>query len=296
MKYVLTGSIGHIAKPLAQQLINAQHDVSIITSSADKQAQIEALGAKALVGSVQDKAFMISAFAGADAVYLMIPPNVTAPDIFAAQKATADVYVEAIKANNIQRVVQLSSIGAHLRKGAGPIDGVAYLEEQLGQLENVHVKMLRPSYFFYNLFSMIPLIKNANIMGSNFNMTEEKFILTHTNDIADAAARHLLDSTFEGKTIEYIASDERTSAEIAAVLGSAIDKPELPWIEFKDEDSLQGMLGAGLPPSISEAYVQMGRSIRNGKIQEDYWKNRPAQLGKTKLEDFAREFKAAYER
>ena len=56
------------------------------------------------------------------------------------------------------------------------------------------------------------------------------------------------------------------------------------------------MLGAGLPPSISEAYVQMGRSIRNGKIQEDYWKNRPAQLGKTKLEDFAREFKAAYER
>lgn len=296
LKHVLTGSIGHIAKPLAQQLIHAGHDVSIITSSAEKQTQIEALGAKALIGSVTDAAFINSAFAGADAVYLMIPPNVTAPDVFASQKATADIYVNAIKTNNIQKVVQLSSIGAHLRKGAGPIDGVAYLEEQLGTLENVDVKMLRPSYFFYNLFSMIPLIKNANIMGSNFNMSEEKFVLTHTNDIADAAARNLLSLDFNGKTVEYIASDERHPSEIAAVLGAAVNKPELPWVEFKDEDSLAGMRGAGLPTSISEAYVQMGRSIRSGKLQEDYWKNRPTQFGKTKLEDFAVEFKAAFEK
>jgi hypothetical protein len=92
-----------------------------------------------------------------------------------------------------------------------------------------------------------------------------------------------------------ISSDERTSSDIATVLSNSINKPGTPWIEFKDEESLQGMLGAGLKPSISEAYVQMGKSIREGKLQEDYWKNKPVQMGKIKLEDFALEFKAAFE-
>lgn len=295
MKYVLTGSIGHITKPLAQQLIKAGHDVSIITSSTNNVANIEALGAKALVGSVYDADFVNSALAGADGTYLMIPPNMGAPDFLEAQKTVANNYVDAVVKNGIKNIVQLSSIGAHLRKGAGPIDGLAYLEEKLSAIEGINVKMLRPSYFYYNLFSMIPLIKHANIMGSNFNMQDEKFVLTHTSDIADAAAEALLNLDFSGKSVQYISSDERTSTEIAAVLSNSVNKPGTPWIEFKDEESLQGMLGAGLKPSISEAYVQMGKSLREGKLQEDYWKNKPVQTGKIKLEDFALEFKAAFE-
>jgi hypothetical protein len=37
-----------------------------------------------------------------------------------------------------------------MRKGAGPIDGLGYLEEQLLGLQNVNTVALRPSYFFYN--------------------------------------------------------------------------------------------------------------------------------------------------
>ena len=295
MKYVLTGSIGHITKPLAQQLINAGHDVSIITSTANNVSKIEALGAKALVGSVYDTDFVNSALDGADGVYLMIPPNPAAPNFYEAQKTVANNYVDAVIKKGIKNIVQLSSIGAHMRRGAGPIDGLAYLEEKLAEIEGINVKMLRPSYFYYNLFSMIPLIKHANIMGSNFNMQDEKFVLTHTNDIADAAAEALLNLDFTGKTIQYISSDERTSTEIADVLSNSINKPGTPWVEFKDEESLQGMLGAGLPQSISESYVQMGKSIREGKIQADYWNNKPSKMGKIKLEDFALEFKAAFE-
>lgn len=295
MKYVLTGSIGHITKPMAERLISAGHDVSIITSSNNNVAKIEALGAKALVGSVYDSDFVNTALAGADGVYLMIPPNMAAPNFLEAQKTVANNYINAIVKNEIKNVVQLSSIGAHLRTGAGPIDGLAYLEEKLEAIEGINVKMLRPSYFFYNLFSMIPLIKHANIMGSNFNMQDEKFVLTHTNDIAEVAAKALSNLNFSGKSIEYISSDERTSTEITSVLSNAINKPGIPWVEFKDEESLQGMLGAGLAPSISGAYVQMGKSIREGKLQEDYWKNKPSKMGKIKLEDFALEFKAAFE-
>ncbi|MDB5017277.1 MAG: NAD-dependent dehydratase [Mucilaginibacter sp.] len=75
MKYVITGSTGHISKPLSEQLIKAGHDVTIISSNDDKVKQIEDLGATASIGSVEDVAFLTKTFAGTDAVYTMVPPK-----------------------------------------------------------------------------------------------------------------------------------------------------------------------------------------------------------------------------
>lgn len=294
MNYILTGSIGHIGTPLVKQLAAAGHNVNVITSNAGRKAAIEQLGAKAVIGSVADRAFLGQAFAGADAAYLMIPPNFAAGDFPAYQKEVADNYVHALKAGGIRSVVLLSSIGAHLRKGAGPIDGLGYLEEQLEQLPGLDVKILRPAYFYYNLHSMIGLIKGAGIMGSNFGGTSEPLALVHPGDIAVEAAKHLLNLDFKGTSIQYISSDERQASEIARVLGAAIQKPDLRWVAFSDEEALQGMLQAGLNQSMAEGYMQMGKAFREGKAQEDYKKQKVAPLGKIKLEDFAKDFAAAF--
>ncbi|MBS1506132.1 MAG: NAD(P)H-binding protein [Bacteroidetes bacterium] len=294
MNYVITGSIGHISKPIVEKLKASGHFVTVITSSSAKVKDIESLGAKAAVGSVEDGAFLKSAFAGAQAVYLMIPPNWALQGSWGDyQKKVIKNYIDAVKINGIKHVVLLSSIGAHLGKGTGPVDGLSVAEWLLNQEKNLNVKILRPSYFYYNLMSMIPLIKNMNIMGSNFGGSKEKLVLTHTSDIANVAAAHLLGLKFKGHTIEYIASDERHPSEIAQVLSKAIAKPGIPWIEFKDEDALKGMLQGGLNPEIANAYVEMGACLREGKMQGDYWKNRP-KLGKVKLEEFAKEFAAAF--
>jgi uncharacterized protein YbjT (DUF2867 family) len=294
MNYMITGSLGNISKPVVKQLIAAGNTVTVISSNAGKKAGIEALGAKAAIGSIMDREFLKQAFAGADAVYLMIPPNWVTTDFYAYQKEAADNYVYAVKENNIKHVVQLSSIGAHLRKGAGPIDGLGYLEEQLETLKDTHVKMLRPSYFYANLHSMGGLIKHAGIMGSNFGSTGEKAILVHTDDIAAEAAKHLLALDFKGQSVTYIASDERHPNEIAEVLSKAINKPNTPWVTFSDDESLQGMLQAGLSKTMAEAYTQMGKAFREGLLQEDYFKHKTIPAGKIKLEEFAKEFAAAY--
>jgi uncharacterized protein YbjT (DUF2867 family) len=293
MKYVLTGSIGHITKPLVTKLLEKGHQVTIITSNADRTKEIESLGASAAVGSVEDVNFLKKTFAGADAVYLMIPPKWTVTNWIEYQHQVANNYVEAVKSNGIKHVVVLSSMGAHMSKGAGPIDGVAYLEEKLTEIKEVNSTFLRPSYFYYNLFSMIPMIKNAGIMGSA-QSPDHKVVLTHTSDIAEAAAEVLLKLDFKGQVIRYIASDEQTWANITKLLGASIQKPELPFVEFTDEQSLQGMLGAGLSNTIAEGYLAMGKAMRSGEMEADYWKNKPTQLGKVKLTDFAKEFAAAY--
>lgn len=294
MKYVITGSLGNISKPLTEKLVKSGHDVTVITSKESNRAAIEATGAKAVVGSVEDAAFINTAFAGADAVYLMIPPNWGVTDWLAYQQGVADNYVAAINNNKVKYVVQLSSIGAHMRKGAGPIDGLGYLEEKLHSAEGAQVKILRPSYFYTNLLSMIPLINGMNIMGSNFGSTDEKLVLVHPADIAEAAFEELSSLSFTGYTIRYISSDESHPSEIAAALSAAIGKPGIPWVAFTDEQSLQGMKGAGLSDVIAEGYTTMGAAISNGSIQEDYWKQKPAVYGKIKLADFAKEFAAIY--
>ena len=293
MKYIVTGSTGNISKPIVQALVAANHEVIVISSDANKKAAIENLGAQAAIGDVNDVAFLTQTFTGADAIYLMIPPVWTPEDWPAFMRQIADNYAQAVRESGVKKVVQLSSIGAHLGYGAGPINGLSYLEKQLDQL-NIDVLHLRPSYFYTNLYTMVDLIKNAGIMGSNFGKPEEKFVLVHPSDIAAVAIQHLLALDFTGKTHEYVSSDVRTFSDIAKVVGTTIGKPELPWVQFSDEDALNGMLGAGLKKTIAEGYLEMGQGIASGIVQEDYFASGATPQGNVKLEDFARELAGAF--
>ncbi|MCF0074450.1 NAD(P)H-binding protein [Dyadobacter sp. CY261] len=294
MKYIITGSLGNIGLPVTKNLIAAGHEVTVISSNPAKKEQIESLGAQPAIGSVQDETFLETAFQGGDIAYLMIPSDFSVTDYAQFQREVADKYVQALQAAGIDRIVLLSSVGAHLRKGAGPIDALGYLEEKLATIAGLQVKILRPSYFFNNLYAQIDLIKNAGITGSNFGATEEKLVLVDTDDIAKVAAEQLLAPFTETQTITYISSDERHPSEIAAVLGAAVGKPGTPWVPFSDEDAFNGMLQAGLNESFASLYRDMGQALQNGTMQEDYWKNRGEIKGTLKLEEFARRFAGVY--
>lgn len=294
MKYVITGSLGNISLPVTQNLIKAGNQVTVISSNINKEKSITELGATPAIGSVHDAGFLTQSFQGADVVYLMVPSDFTIADYPKFQREVVDNYVTAVESANVKNVVVLSSIGAHLRKGAGPIDALGYLEEKLEAISGLHIKLLRPSYFFNNLFGMIGLIKHAGIIGNNFGASGEKLVLVDTAHIAEVATEQLLAPFTEHVTITYIANDERTPVEIATVLGAAIGKPDLQWVTFSDEDAYQGLLQAGINESFAGLYRDMGRVIANGTLQEDYWKNAPKEKGELKLEDFAKRFAGAY--
>jgi len=289
--YVITGSIGHISKPVVAGLVKAGKNVTVLTSNSEKIKEIEELGAKALVGSVQDKAFIKKSFAGADVVYTMIPPIWRTDNWRASQNEVADNYTEAIKSNNIKYVVNLSSLGAHLAEATGPVSALHDFEHSLNAIPGLNVKHLRPSFFFYNLLSQIDLIKHAGIMGANYGGGDQKLALVHTRDIAAVALEELLKLDFNGNSVRHIVSDERTGADVAKVLGKAIGK-DLPWVVFSDGDQLKGLLDGGVPTSHAASYVEMGAAFRNGRMQELLSKEKT--VGVTKLEDFAKEFSDAY--
>lgn len=293
MQYVITGGAGNISKPLALSLLKAGHTVTVIGRNQEHLKPLIAAGAKAALGSVEDTTFLTKTFTGADAVYTMVPPKWDAADWKGFIGQIGQNYAQAIAAAGVKKVVNLSSIGAHMPEGCGPVSGLYRVEAALNALSGVDIIHLRPGFFYSNMFANIPLIKQMGILGGNYGDANTKMVVVDTHDIASVAATILLDLGFTGKSIRYIASDERTTGEFAKILGTAIGKPELPWVGFTDEQTLGGMLQAGLSQEVASNYVEMGIALRNGTMAADYDQHKPI-LSKTKLEDFAQVFAGVY--
>jgi len=291
MKITVTGSLGNISKPLTETLIAAGHQVTVISSNAEKAAAIEALGAKAAIGSVEDVDFLSIAFAGADAVYTMVPPNMVATEWKKFIISIGHNYAEAISRSGVKNVVNLSSIGAHLAAGVGPVSGMHFVEEALNKLADVNVLHLRPGYFYVNFYHSAEFIKNMGIIGGNYGADAIE-VLVAPADIAAEAARQLQALTFRGKSHLYVASSLHTGTEIAAILGKAVGKPELKWVEFKDEDIIGGMTGNGASADVAVNFAEMGAAMRTGIMFEDYDLNQPISPDKISLEEFAKVFAA----
>jgi uncharacterized protein YbjT (DUF2867 family) len=293
MNITITGSLGHISKPLTENLVKKGHHVTVISSKADKQAAIEALGATAAIGSLEDIAFLTKAFTGADVVYCMVPPNYFAEsNVLDYYKRLGTNYVEAIKQSGVKRVIHLSSYGAHLEKGTGLIVGSHNVEEMLNKIPGISVTHMRPAYFNYNFNNFIGVIKHTGMIMANYG-GDDKLVFVSPLDIAAAIADEV-DTPRTGVNVRYVASEELTGNEIATTLGEAVGKPDLKWRVIPDEQMQAAMEGSGLPASLAAMFVEMFSAMRQGKLSEEYYKNPPAEMGKERLKDFAKEFAENY--
>ncbi len=256
MKITVTGSLGNISRPLTEELVQKGHTVTVISSKPERKKEIEALGATAAIGSMEDADFLSATFKGADVVYVMetagagnfMDPNF---DLMAAISKIGNNYKQAIEASGVKRVVHLSSIGAHTDKNNGLLAFHYSVENILKQLpKDVSIKFMRPVGFYYNMFEFIRTIKTQGAIISNYG-GDDKEPWVSPLDIAAVIAEEM-EKPFEGRTIRYIASDEVSPNEVANILGEAIGKPDLKWIAIPDEQMLNGMIAAGMDPNIAK--------------------------------------------
>lgn len=292
MKIIVTGSLGNISQPLATELVQQGHAVTIISSQPARRAAIEALGATAAIGSFEDADFLAATFAGADALYAMIASGHRELDSRAYFQRIARHYAQAIGQAGVRRVVHLSSWGAHRDQGTGGILGSHDAEQILAAVPGLALTHLRPTSFFTNYYGFVGMIKGAGFLGANCPGSY-RVALVHPRDIAAAAAEELTRPAAAGRTIRYVASDERTQDEVAQALGAAIGRPDLRWVAFTDEQMQANLLQNGLPASVVADIVDIYASMSNGTLGEDYAQHKPA-LGKVKLEEFVQEFAAAF--
>jgi uncharacterized protein YbjT (DUF2867 family) len=262
---VITGATGNIGTALAHELLRKGHRVTAVARPSARLDALGAAGATTQAGDLHDAAFLTRALRGADAAFLMIPPNVTAPDVLGHMQQVGEAIAQAVRDSGLRQAVHLSSIGADLPAGTGPVVGLYHQEARLNAIQGLRVAHLRPAYFMENLLANVGLIQHLGIMGSGMR-PDLAFPMVATKDIA-AKAAELLANDFEGNSVHYVLGPHNYSQQEAArAIGAAIGRPELAYVQFPYEDAKKGMLGAGLSESMASLYEEMTRNMNEEKV------------------------------
>jgi uncharacterized protein YbjT (DUF2867 family) len=291
--YAITGATGNTGKVIASRLLDEGHKVRVIGRSAERLAPLVEKGAEPRVGSFDDAQFLTDAFSGVDAVYAMIPPDITVEKVREYQNRIGETLKSAIGDAGVKYVVFLSSLGAHVPDKTGPIAGLHDVEKRLNDLEGVHILHLRPTFFMENLFDGIATIKSMGIYGTTMR-SDIAMPMIATKDIGEYAAKRLSKLDFTGhSTRELQGERDLTMAEATSILGEAIGKDELAYVQFPYEEAEKALTGMGVSPDGARAYSEMARALNEGIVarQEPRSKDNTTP---TSIEVFAKVFAAAY--
>lgn len=291
--YVISGASGNTGRIIAEKLLAAGKQVKMLARNAEKLQPLVKKGAVAAIGDMSDQDYLNSAFAGATAAYVLIPPHIGAPNFRAYQNDIGKKIARALQQNEVKYVVNLSSLGAHLPKGTGPIAGLYDQEQRLNQLE-ANVLHLRPTFFMENLFNSIGIIKHMGVNGSPAK-ADVKIPMIATVDVANYAAKRLLALDFSGNVVQELLGERDLSMkEVTEVIGKAIGKPDLAYVAFPYDQARAGMLEMGISASVADGFVEMYKAINNGfgvaPMKRDKENTTP-----TSLEQFADVFARVYQ-
>jgi uncharacterized protein YbjT (DUF2867 family) len=292
--YAITGATGNIGSTAAEIMLARGEKVRVIGRDAARLRTLVNKGAEAAVGDLKDTAFLAEAFSGASAVFAMIPPNYAAANFRGYQNDIGRSIFDAVTKSGVKYVVNLSSQGAELPAGTGPILGLHDQELRLNSLKEANVLHLRPTYFMENLLMNIPLINGKGIAGSAVR-GDRNFAMIATRDIASQVAGHLVRRDFNGKVVKDLLGQRDLSLEEAiAVIGRRIGWPDLKYVQFPYDEAFKGMVAMGISLDASRLFIEMSRALNDGLFAVG--RPRTAEnTTSTSIEEFAEVFAAAYE-
>lgn len=264
--YAILGASGNTGRIVAESLLSAGKKVRVAGRDAAKLKPLVDQGAEAYAGSLGDAAFLKGLLRGTKAVYAMIPPHYTAADFRAYQNEVGEATASAIADAGVEFVIHLSSLGGDLSEGTGPILGLHDQEERLNALPGVNVLHLRPTYFMENLLGSIPALRQMGVFGSALR-GDLRFPMIATRDIGAVASRRLLHLDFSGKSaLALLGPRDVTMNEVTPILGSAIGKPGLGYMQFPYDAVRNAMVGMGMSRDMAEKMIELQKSMNEGRV------------------------------
>ena len=265
--YVVTGATGHTGNVVARTLLGKGAKIRAIGRSADRLQALVAQGAEAFVTDLTEVSHLAKAFEGAKAAYVMLPPNLAAPDYRAFQDRVTDTITAALRSARITHVVTLSSIGADKPDRTGPVLGLRYLEQQLNHINGLHVLHLRAGYFMENTLSQVGVIQKMGISVGPLR-PDLKLSMIATEDVGAVAADALLRLDFQQKNTRELQGQRDISMnEVAQIIGKAIGNPGLRYTQAPDDQVQAALIQLGMSASIARLLLEMSAALNSGYMR-----------------------------
>ena len=163
--YVVLGASGHTGHAVAKNLLDRGQKVRVVGRNAERLQDHTARGAEISIADATDGPALTKAFKGADAAYVLIPPDSTSSNYRAFQDRVSDAIAAAVENAGVKKVVALSSFGADKASGTGPVVGLYNLEQKLNQIDGANILFLRAGYFMENVFPQVGVIRMLGSMA-----------------------------------------------------------------------------------------------------------------------------------
>jgi uncharacterized protein YbjT (DUF2867 family) len=262
--FVVLGASGHTGEVAARTLLSRGQQVRAVGRSAEHLQSLANSGAEIFPADATDTIALTNALRGAEAAYVLVPPNVSSNDARAFQERVSDAITAAVRAAGVQHVVALSSVGADKSSGTGPVVGLHHLENKLGAIDGLNVLFLRAGYFMENTLSQAGVVRSLGKVVGPIQPTR-KLPMIAARDIGAAAAAALLRREFRGKqTRELLGQRDLDHTEVAAIIGNAIGKPSLAYVHAPDEQLRPALEQMGMSASVIGLLLEMAGALNSG--------------------------------
>jgi uncharacterized protein YbjT (DUF2867 family) len=260
--YVILGATGNTGSIIADFLLSKGKKVRVVGRDAGRLQRFVRKGAEAFTGDLSDAAALTKAFSGARAAYLLLPPITSRED----QERESDAIAQAVTESGLRYAVYLSSYGAHVPEGTGPVTGLHSSEQKLNAIGGLNVLHLRAAYFMENNLAAISMIQEMGIFGHAL-LPDLMLPMMATRDVGDYAAQRLLDLDFSGKqTRELLGERDLSMTEATAIIARGIGKPDLGYVQFPYDQVQQALEQMGMSPKKAAVYIEMFKAINTGVL------------------------------
>lgn len=284
MKIAITAPTGNIGRKLVAALQEqGEHKLVLLARDESKLTEEKSKGAEIKTGDLTNADYVKEATKGVDSLFCLIPPNFASEDMVGLYKTISQNFADAIQANGIRRAVLLSSVGAHLGRGVGPVNG-AFHAEQIMRKATPNLVIMRPGYFMENFLHSMETIKSANSVFLPMS-PEASVPMIATQDIA-AKAAELLSSPFHGtQLVPLHGPKDYTLKEATEAISEALGM-KLEYVQVAPEQVKEALTGIGATENAADLMLELYDSIDSGRMHSEQPRTKDTTTGTT-MQDFA---------
>jgi uncharacterized protein YbjT (DUF2867 family) len=261
--FVVAGVTGHTGSAVASTLLARGESVRVLVRREEQGRKWKERGAMVALGSLDDPGLLAKALAGAAGAYLLVPPDMKSERVLARGKEMVTSMVEALAKAKVPHVAFLSSIGAHVAEGTGPIRQLHHAEREFRKTDGVFT-FVRASYFMENLEGMLTPVREQGVLPV-FVDPDRKFPMVATADIGRTAAQALLSPPQATQVLELAGPRDCTFREAAQSfarhLGRTVDVARVP-----PEAIVATFTHAGLSLDLAGLYREMLSGMESGLV------------------------------
>jgi uncharacterized protein YbjT (DUF2867 family) len=258
---VITTPTGTIGSALAEKLRAQGAPARLITRDPSRLPQALRDHAEVVVGSHADPTVLDAALTGADALFVLVPPNFAAAEVTEHYLDFAHPIARAVRAHDVPRLVSVSSLGRGFTLPAGLLSSAWAMDEVL-ESSGAAYRSLQPPFFMENLLHQAVTIRDQGMFVLPAD-PDAPFPAVATADIAAEAARLLTTDWVGQEGVAVREPVDHTPQEMAQIMSQALGRP-ITYHRATLGDYRAQYESHGASPAILDAMVEMAEAQSAG--------------------------------